>query len=499
MTKSISENAFHRGQGGPHTPTAAVSDERTVTTGERSGNDSPARSILKQNQAPVAGTTAQGGYGSPSPPPPAPASLSSLASQTVSYEPQNEQRMGRSGDIQHSSYGAYPTSRGAAAGTPAITPWSSNIHGALESNMAYSLERIHATSLALYNYACEHLERQIPTVPDELYGLLPIAAEIGQELRSLLAMHEGRPARESGEMAPYYPWASGNSAAPPYWMPSGRDERENKSLRGEEGDFDDKHGHLRRRSPSQSKPSDRMSSRTMRPMSSAEDLGAYASNMPGQPLRSDPMYLHQAPYASHNVGKGSTGDSMNTGQYVPKYRKRSRAPAPGVCHACGNSDTPEWRRGPDGARTLCNACGLHFSKLVRRRTMEYSNAAPGTPIPPVTIAELRASTNVSAPPNVNVTGAEDPSVPARSRTSSSMYPSPAALGAQRPVPVDPMTDMNTSPASLSVAPPPPPAPPALEHPQGESRNEVASVEGPTKRLPAETETPSANKQPRTDH
>lgn len=82
--------------------------------------------------------------------------------------------------------------------------------------------------------------------------------------------------------------------------------------------------------------------------------------------------------------------------YVPKYRKRSRAPAPGVCHSCGNSDTPEWRRGPGGARTLCNACGLHFAKLVRRRTMEYANAAPGVPIPPVTIAELRQSTNVGA-------------------------------------------------------------------------------------------------------
>lgn len=28
------------------------------------------------------------------------------------------------------------------------------------------------------------------------------------------------------------------------------------------------------------------------------------------------------------------------------------------CHSCGTTETPEWRRGPDGARTLCNACGL---------------------------------------------------------------------------------------------------------------------------------------------
>ncbi len=36
-------------------------------------------------------------------------------------------------------------------------------------------------------------------------------------------------------------------------------------------------------------------------------------------------------------------------------------------------DTPEWRRGPDGARTLCNACGLHYAKLERKRLMENQN------------------------------------------------------------------------------------------------------------------------------
>ncbi|KAI8814540.1 hypothetical protein BJ742DRAFT_267566 [Cladochytrium replicatum] len=52
----------------------------------------------------------------------------------------------------------------------------------------------------------------------------------------------------------------------------------------------------------------------------------------------------------------------------PKYQKRNRSmPRPGRCHSCNISETPEWRRGPDGARTLCNACGLHFAKLMRKR------------------------------------------------------------------------------------------------------------------------------------
>ena len=76
----------------------------------------------------------------------------------------------------------------------------------------------------------------------------------------------------------------------------------------------------------------------------------------------------------------STGGSI-VGQQKTKYRKRSvsslsslshrssfsrvlppqRASPPGKCHSCNIRETPEWRRGPDGARTLCNACGLRES------------------------------------------------------------------------------------------------------------------------------------------
>lgn len=32
-----------------------------------------------------------------------------------------------------------------------------------------------------------------------------------------------------------------------------------------------------------------------------------------------------------------------------------------VCQNCGVTDTPQWRRGPSGKRTLCNACGVKWS------------------------------------------------------------------------------------------------------------------------------------------
>ena len=45
-------------------------------------------------------------------------------------------------------------------------------------------------------------------------------------------------------------------------------------------------------------------------------------------------------------------------------KKRTGRAAPQVrCHSCNRADTSEWRRGPDGAGTLCNSCGLRRSYL----------------------------------------------------------------------------------------------------------------------------------------
>lgn len=73
-----------------------------------------------------------------------------------------------------------------------------------------------------------------------------------------------------------------------------------------------------------------------------------------------------------------------------KYRKRSRATPPGKCHSCNIRETPEWRRGPDGARTLCNACGLHYAKLVRKREKALANGETPS-IQRIDMEMLRAS------------------------------------------------------------------------------------------------------------
>ncbi|KZT01417.1 uncharacterized protein LAESUDRAFT_484345 [Laetiporus sulphureus 93-53] len=81
------------------------------------------------------------------------------------------------------------------------------------------------------------------------------------------------------------------------------------------------------------------------------------------------------------------------GQPKSKYRKRSRATPPGKCHSCNIRETPEWRRGPDGARTLCNACGLHYAKLMRKR----DKGADGKTAP-IDLQTLRASTQSNRGP-----------------------------------------------------------------------------------------------------
>ncbi|KAI8331483.1 hypothetical protein BC941DRAFT_438494 [Chlamydoabsidia padenii] len=67
-------------------------------------------------------------------------------------------------------------------------------------------------------------------------------------------------------------------------------------------------------------------------------------------------------------------DTLVSMHRKPKYKRRSKRSMVGQqCHYCHTSVTPEWRRGPGGARTLCNACGLHYSKLLRRESITVSS------------------------------------------------------------------------------------------------------------------------------
>jgi hypothetical protein len=52
-----------------------------------------------------------------------------------------------------------------------------------------------------------------------------------------------------------------------------------------------------------------------------------------------------------------------TGAWTAKPRKQQKKQEPSaefLCKECGTIDSPEWRRGPHGVKTLCNACGCEY-------------------------------------------------------------------------------------------------------------------------------------------
>ncbi|KAK9845548.1 hypothetical protein WJX84_010402 [Apatococcus fuscideae] len=51
---------------------------------------------------------------------------------------------------------------------------------------------------------------------------------------------------------------------------------------------------------------------------------------------------------------------------------------PKACVQCGQTKTPLWRSGPAGPKTLCNACGVHYQRTVRRSKSSTPRAVSKT-------------------------------------------------------------------------------------------------------------------------
>ncbi|KAL6658504.1 hypothetical protein ACP70R_004090 [Stipagrostis hirtigluma subsp. patula] len=59
-------------------------------------------------------------------------------------------------------------------------------------------------------------------------------------------------------------------------------------------------------------------------------------------------------------GEQGCDDNANASRQRPSPRQRNRQ-TQRACSHCGNTETPQWRTGPDGPGTLCNACGIRFT------------------------------------------------------------------------------------------------------------------------------------------
>ncbi len=67
----------------------------------------------------------------------------------------------------------------------------------------------------------------------------------------------------------------------------------------------------------------------------------------------------------------SKNDSLEKYKVPKGAEKRKRGPKPKnrsnlKCERCATTTTLEWRKGPNGNATLCNRCGVAFSKAMKR-------------------------------------------------------------------------------------------------------------------------------------
>ena len=76
-----------------------------------------------------------------------------------------------------------------------------------------------------------------------------------------------------------------------------------------------------------------------------------------------------------------------------------------ICLSCGTDKSLEWRRGPDGLNSLCNACGLRYARLKRHQARgKDAGAAPsvahagGSAAHPTNVAGAAAPPALAAPP-----------------------------------------------------------------------------------------------------
>ena len=83
---------------------------------------------------------------------------------------------------------------------------------------------------------------------------------------------------------------------------------------------------------------------------------------------------------SHGISTGDTSPALIRGDAgiailldrdrdgPKKDKKKQKVADEYVCADCGTLDSPEWRKGPKGPKTLCNACGLRWAKKEKKRS-----------------------------------------------------------------------------------------------------------------------------------
>lgn len=127
----------------------------------------------------------------------------------------------------------------------------------------------------------------------------------------------------------------------------------------------------------------------------------YGSHGHGHAPYGSATSAHKAP-----VSAAATAASRRSKAKRRVTKREGEVPA---CLGCGRLSTAEWRRGPTGPRTLCNACGLLFAKMTRLRKADGSDGEDPT------LEELQAAVSSSSK---GAAGGAAPTTTATSSTST---------------------------------------------------------------------------------
>lgn len=101
------------------------------------------------------------------------------------------------------------------------------------------------------------------------------------------------------------------------------------------------------------------------PVSSIISADSRVSYFGASPIAGQPHFQ------PHSAKRSSAGDISLPGEEAggtgEVKKKKKKIPIEDLfCRQCGTTNSPEWRKGPLGAKTLCNACGLAYSKKLSR-------------------------------------------------------------------------------------------------------------------------------------
>lgn len=115
-------------------------------------------------------------------------------------------------------------------------------------------------------------------------------------------------------------------------------------------------------------------------------------------------WRHAAPGEGDKTLEAKTSTPARKSKAKRRVTKREgETPA---CLSCGTLSTAEWRRGPTGPRTLCNACGLLFAKITRMRQAEHQRSSSSG----VAIAGKPSLSPSSASASASASSVQDPTL-----------------------------------------------------------------------------------------